>query len=98
MATEAEQRAAVSHCQPEVTTADLGVMVNGHLNTLLEAMQQGRTERLIHFLHSQTAFTSIPDATMSLCTSNARGQRGSHSGRNGMTKYTADGLPEKPRS
>lgn len=35
---------------PEVTTAELGQVVNGHLNTLLEAMKQGKTERLTQFL------------------------------------------------
>ena len=42
--------------QPEVTTVDLAGMVNGHLNTLLEAMQQGNTEHLTSYLAFSSRF------------------------------------------
>src|SRR5260221_1969274 len=56
MATGAEQRAAGSHRQPEVTAADLGVMVNGHVTSLLEAMHAGQTEGLTQFLPFSSRF------------------------------------------
>src|SRR5947199_1431355 len=42
--------------QPEVTAADLTEKVNGHLNTLIEAIKTGNTERLTSYLAFSSRF------------------------------------------
>lgn len=42
--------------QPEVTAADLTEKVNSHLNTLIEAIKTGNTERLTNYLAFSSRF------------------------------------------
>ena len=61
--------------QPQVTTAELGVMVAGSLNTLIEAIKAGQTEGLTSYLafssrfhrysrrNQQLIFSQCPEAT-----------------------------------
>lgn len=54
----AETRAAFHHknYQPQVTTQELGVMVGKSLNTLIEAIKTGNTERLTSYLAFSSRF------------------------------------------
>src|SRR5438874_11664705 len=61
--------------QPQVTTQDLGVMVGKSLNSLMEAIKAGNTERLTNYLafssrfhrysrrNQQLIFEQCPEAT-----------------------------------
>lgn len=42
--------------QPEVTATDLTEKVNGHLDTLIEAIKSGNTERLTNYLAFSSRF------------------------------------------
>src|SRR5437762_10201896 len=42
--------------QPQVTTTDLGVMVGKSLNSLMEAIKAGNTERLTNYLAFSSRF------------------------------------------
>ena len=58
MGNQREQSRHISRkdYQPEVTTADLTEKVNGHLNTLIEAIKTGETERLTNYLAFSSRF------------------------------------------